>query len=568
MSNQVCRTIWLHPDNPRKVCILDQRCLPHEIRIVELETVEDTFTAIRDMLVRGAPLIGVTAGYGMYLAALHSKSADELRSFGARLASARPTAVNLQWAIQEQLRALEHVELSRLPAAALETARRIEADDIRMCRSIGEHGLTVIRSIYQARKRPVNILTHCNAGWLACVEWGTATAPIYLAHEAGIPVHVWVDETRPRNQGASLTAWELTQRGVPCTLIADNAGGLLMRQGKVDMAIVGTDRTTRNGDVANKIGTYLKALAAKADRIPFYVAVPSPSIDWNLRSGAHIPIEERDADEVKYMTGLCEGKLRKVLIAPESIRVSNYGFDVTPAELITGLITERGIAAASEEGLLRLFPERGTAGSLRDEGVIKFECRWTPGPALDCRRLAALLNCRRRLYGEGLIGVYPDGIGFGNLSIRDGSPGRFIISGSQTGHVAEAGEGHFTLVKGYDLTKNRVDCEGPVKASSESLTHAMIYETFPDAGAVIHVHNRKAWERLLGKVPTSGKNVPYGTPAMAAEIKRLNAEEGLGEKRILVMAGHEEGIISFGANPDEAEKVLMHFLSADTSPAR
>lgn len=365
-KKRIQRTIWTHPTDPGAVCILDQRVLPHEVAIAELRSVEDVYLAIRDMLVRGAPLIGVAAAYGMVFAAMEAakKTSFEtaLREGAARLASARPTAVNLKWAVDEQLKAINAAENENAGiGAARAGAARIAEDDIETCRRIGEHGLAVIRDIYARVKRPVNILTHCNAGWLACVEWGTATAPIYLARRQGIPVHVWVDETRPRNQGASLTAWELGEGGVPYTLITDNAGGLLMRQGKVDMAIVGTDRTTRTGDVANKIGTYLKALAARANGVPFYAAVPSPSIDWNLASGMEIPIEERGEDEVKYMSGLCEGKIRKILIAPASAKVSNFGFDVTPAELITGLITERGIAPANEAGLLNLFPEKGKA---------------------------------------------------------------------------------------------------------------------------------------------------------------------------------------------------------------
>jgi len=560
----ISRPIWLHPREENVICILDQRALPHEVTVAELRTVDDVFHAIRDMLVRGAPLIGVTAAYGMVLAAAEAARQESfdaaLSASAARIASARPTAVNLKWAVEEQMKTIAAAEtVQDKVEAARKKAAKITEDDVEMCRRIGEYGLTVIREIYEKIQRPVNILTHCNAGWLACVEWGTATAPIYLAHRAGIPVHVWVDETRPRNQGASLTAWELGEGGVPYTLITDNAGGLLMRLGKVDMAIVGTDRTTRTGDVANKIGTYLKALAAKANNVPFYAAVPSPSIDWHLSSGMDIPIEERDAEEVKYVSGLCEEGIRRVLIAPEGARVSNFGFDVTPAELVTGLITERGIAQANETSLLGLFPEKKSP-AMRDEGVIKFDCCWRPAPALSKEELAGLIEYRSRLHGKGLIGVYPDGIGFGNLSERGKNSDGFIISGTQTGHLSQADENHFALVTACDIERNLVECEGPIKASSESLTHAMIYEIFPEAKAVIHVHHPVSWERLQGRVPTSRREVPYGTPEMAEEVRRLARSGNLGREKLLVMAGHEEGILSFGADLKEAETVLMKHL--------
>ena len=360
------RTLWIHPEKEAIVCVIDQRSLPHQLITAELRTVEDVYHAIADMQVRGAPLIGITAAFGMALA---SRTAPDNSDFdawmqkaAARLVSARPTAVNLAWAVQHQL---EVMHQAPTPAdkrrRLLENANRMAEDDIETCRKIGAFGLTLITDVHRKKRAPVNILTHCNAGWLACMDWGTATSPIYQAFEAGIPVHVWVDETRPRNQGASLTAWELEQHGVPYTLIVDNAGGHLMQHGRVDLVIVGTDRTTRTGDVSNKIGTYLKAVAAHDNGIPFYAAVPSSSIDWNLRSGlSEIPIEERSADEVKYVTGLApSGKLERVLISPPAARVSNYGFDVTPGRLIRGLITERGICGADEKSLLALFPEQG-----------------------------------------------------------------------------------------------------------------------------------------------------------------------------------------------------------------
>ena len=361
---KISRSLWVSSGNPRRICIIDQRYLPHRQVIAQLRDCADAYEAIREMKVRGAPLIGVTAAYGMYLAALQipvrSGFDRHLKQCAERLKSARPTAVNLSWAVEKVLgavaRAIGPAEKIRI---AFRAAWEIERDDVETCRKIGEHGVKVIETVSRRKKGlPVHILTHCNAGWLACVEWGTATSPIYQAFNKGIPVHVWVDETRPRNQGAALTAWELGLRGVPHTIITDNAGGHLMQKGKVDLVIVGTDRTAANGDVANKIGTYLKALAARAHGVPFYAAVPSSSIDWSIESGQEIPIEERSPDEVKYVQGLCGKKIKKVLVAPESSSVANYGFDVTPHEFVTGLITERGIAKASRAGLLELFPER------------------------------------------------------------------------------------------------------------------------------------------------------------------------------------------------------------------
>ncbi len=358
------RTIWLHPEKKNCVCIIDQRFLPHEFKIVELFTVDDFFHAIADMQVRGAPLIGITAAFGMFLAAATAPPIGFeafIENSAEKLISARPTAVNLAWAVIKQLEFLKQGKtLQEKKKLAIDNALQMAEDDVEICRRIGEHGLTLIRDIYEKKNETVNILTHCNAGWLACVDWGTATSPIYQAFEAGIPLHVWVDETRPRNQGASLTAWELGQQGVQHTLIADNTGGHLMQHGQVDLVIVGTDRTTRIGDVANKIGTYLKALAAKDNGVPFYVAAPSSSIDWTLRDGIkEIEIEERGSDEVKMMAGLTSsGKAEQVLICPAKTPAVNYGFDVTPARLVTGIITERGIATANENDLTALFPEQ------------------------------------------------------------------------------------------------------------------------------------------------------------------------------------------------------------------
>ncbi len=354
-------TIWLNEDG-RSVDIIDQRWLPHEFRIVTLKSVPDVATAIRDMWVRGAPLIGVTAAYGVAIAMTEDASDANLERVWHELNETRPTAINLRWALNEMKRVLSPLPPAERAAAAYARAAEIAQEDVELNRNIGRYGLEVIRGIAARKKpgEPVNILTHCNAGWLATVDYGTATAPIYLATEEGIPVHVYVDETRPRNQGAQLTAWEMNGHGVPHTLIVDNAGGHLMQHGMIDMVIVGTDRTTANGDVCNKIGTYLKALAARDNGIPFYVALPSPTIDWTVKDGVkEIPIEERNGDEVSLVQGkLADGTVVQVRVSPEGTPAGNPAFDVTPARLVTGLITERGIADASPDGLRGLFPER------------------------------------------------------------------------------------------------------------------------------------------------------------------------------------------------------------------
>ncbi|MFO7707576.1 MAG: S-methyl-5-thioribose-1-phosphate isomerase [Desulfobacterales bacterium] len=355
------RPIWLD-EKSGAVRIIDQRRLPHELVIMELAEVTDAVRAITEMAVRGAPLIGVTAACGVYLAVRRDPGDPEAAArAGRQLKAARPTAVNLAWAVDRMLAALakKPADADPLGCARGEVAA-ITAEEVANCRRIGEHGLTLIAAIGAGKpNRPVNVLTHCNAGWLACVEHGTATAPIYAAHDRGIPVHVWVDETRPLNQGARLTAWELARHAVPHTLVADNTGGHLMQHGLVDIVIVGTDRTTRTGDVANKIGTYLKALAARDNGVPFYVALPSSTFDWRLRNGiAEIPVEERDPDEVRYVQGHADGAIRRVLVPPPDSPAVNYAFDVTPARLVTGLITERGICRATEADIGRLFPEK------------------------------------------------------------------------------------------------------------------------------------------------------------------------------------------------------------------
>lgn len=340
------------------VRVIDQSRLPFEFATIDLDTLDDAAQAIRTMVVRGAPLIGATAAYGMALA-LRSNASDVQLDDAARILQAtRPTAIDLAWALNRMRRALSEVELDKRAEAAFREAEIICDAYVEQCRAIGVHGLKLIRELAKTPGRRVNILTHCNAGWLACIDWGTALSPIYMAHDAGIDVHVWVDETRPRNQGTALTAFELGAHGVPHTVIVDNLGGHLMQRGEVDMVIVGSDRTTAAGDVCNKVGTYLKALAAHDNKVPFYVAAPSSSIDWSLGDGRAIPIEERDPREVIEIAGrLPDGTVARVQVTPDGSPAANPAFDVTPARLVTGLITERGICAATREGLAALFPE-------------------------------------------------------------------------------------------------------------------------------------------------------------------------------------------------------------------
>jgi methylthioribose-1-phosphate isomerase len=361
INGTLWRTIWLEADR-RTVGIIDQTKLPHHVVTASLTTAEDAVIAIRDMLVRGAPLIGAAAAYGVFLGLLADSSDAGLESVCARLIQARPTAVNLRWAVERMQAVLTKLQPAERADAARCDAGAICEEDVRTNEAIGEHGLRLIAEQYQQKGRAVNILTHCNAGWLATVDWGTALSPIFKAQAAGIPVHVWVDETRPRNQGAHLTAWELAAAGIDHHLIADNSGGHLMRQGRVDLCIVGTDRTAANGDVCNKIGTYLKALAAADNGVPFYVALPSSTIDWTLTDGSAIPIEERAEEEVLFISGLTQdGHMQRVRIAPEQTRAANPAFDVTPARLVSGLITERGICPASRAGLGKLFGKSTSA---------------------------------------------------------------------------------------------------------------------------------------------------------------------------------------------------------------
>lgn len=360
------RTIWTEADDPGAIHVIDQRELPFAFSTVRLTTVDEMATAIADMTVRGAGLIGAAAGHAMALAARAASSSPDpaaaMTAAARRLEASRPTAVNLEWAVERVLSAVGGLTGPALVERAEAEAAAITEEDVEMCTAIGRHGVSLIEAVHKTSSATVNVLTHCNAGWLAFVDRGTATAPIYEAHDRGIPVHVWVDETRPRNQGARLTAWELGQHGVPHTVIADNAGGHLMQHGMVDLVITGTDRTTFTGDVANKIGTYLKALAAHDNEVPFYVALPSSTIDWSTRDGVRgTPIEERNPTEVTHIEGAVDGGgTAHVRLVPESSPAANYAFDVTPARLVTGLITERGICDASEGGVLGLYPEYRT----------------------------------------------------------------------------------------------------------------------------------------------------------------------------------------------------------------
>ncbi len=349
------RTIWFEEKN-RVVKIIDQTKLPHKFIIKDLKTVKDAINAIKTMEVRGAPLIGGTAAFGMVLAILENNNLEFLKKSSEELIQSRPTAINLQWAVHRMNNKLSMINSNDLFDVALKEANEICNEDVKFCENIGLNGLKIIEEIYNEKKDTVNILTHCNAGWLATINWGTATSPIYHAHKKGIPVHVWVDETRPRNQGANLTSYELNEEEISNTIIADNTGGILMQRGEVDMCIVGTDRTLSTGDVCNKIGTYLKALAAHDNNVPFYVALPSSTIDWDIKNSKDIPIEERNSEELSHIEGVDENnEIRKILIYPNKSKAMNLAFDVTPAKYVTGLITERGITKASSEGLKKLF---------------------------------------------------------------------------------------------------------------------------------------------------------------------------------------------------------------------
>ena len=353
IKGQEYKTIWF--DN-NTVKIIDQTKLPHKFQIKELKSVDDAINAIKVMEVRGAPLIGATAAYGIVLALIENNEQSFLDNACKNLIKSRPTAINLKWAVDRMYKKLKGVNSSEILNIAVNEANAICEEDVNFCKNIGINGLKIIEDIYKKKKDTVNILTHCNAGWLATINWGTATSPIYHAHQKNIPIHVWVDETRPRNQGANLTSFELNEENIKNTIIADNTGGILMQRGEVDLCIVGTDRTLSNGDVCNKVGTYLKAIAANDNNVPFYVALPSSTIDWDLKDSKNIPIEERNSNELSIIEGLDEnGNIKKIQIYPENSKSLNLAFDVTPAKFITGLITEKGICSASEEGLNKLF---------------------------------------------------------------------------------------------------------------------------------------------------------------------------------------------------------------------
>ena len=353
INGQSYRTIWFENN---VVKIIDQTKLPHQFIIKDLKTVKDSINAIKTMEVRGAPLIGATAAYGLVLSINEKNDLSFLKQSSEELINSRPTAINLKWAVDRMMKKLSGVNNKDIFNIALKEAQAIAEEDVEFCKNIGLNGLKIIEEIANKKKDTVNILTHCNAGWLATIDWGTATSPIYHAHQKGVKVHVWVDETRPRNQGANLTSYELNEEGIPNTIIADNTGGILMQRGQVDMCIVGTDRTLSNGDVCNKIGTYLKALAAKDNNVPFYVALPSSTIDWKIKDHKEIPIEERNSEELSHVEGLDkDNKLQKVLIYPQKSKAMNLAFDVTPAKYVTGLITEKGVCEASEQGLKGLF---------------------------------------------------------------------------------------------------------------------------------------------------------------------------------------------------------------------
>jgi len=355
INNKEYRTIWFD-EISKTVKIIDQTKLPHQFIIKDLKTVKDAINAIKVMEVRGAPLIGGTAAYGMALAVQENSDPEFIKKSSKDLIQSRPTAINLKWAVDRMIKKLLGINSDKILDLALNEAKEICDEDEKFCENIGLNGLKLIEDIYNKKKKTVNILTHCNAGWLATINWGTATSPIYHAHKKGIPVHVWVDETRPRNQGANLTSYELNEENIPNTIIADNTGGILMQRGEVDMCIVGTDRTLSNGDVCNKIGTYLKALAAHDNNVPFYVALPSSTIDWELKDGKDIPIEERDSEELSHVEGIDENnEIKKILIYPKKSKAMNLAFDVTPAKYVTGLITEKGISEASSDALKNMF---------------------------------------------------------------------------------------------------------------------------------------------------------------------------------------------------------------------
>ena len=564
-------TIWVHPDNKQIIQVIDQRKLPFDFQIIDLKTAKDTFECISNMTVRGAPLIGVTGAFGIYLtltAASEENWKNKLLEAAVYLKSSRPTAVNLALLIDEIIEKISMCDSKNIACSnALSIANKMASREIEWSEAIGEYGCDLIESVSKQKNgQPVNILTHCNAGWLACIDWGTATAPIYKAVHKGIAVHIWVDETRPRNQGARLTSWELEQEGVPHTVIPDNTGGHLMQHGHVDLCIVGSDRTTVTGDVANKIGTYLKALAAYDNNIPFYVALPSSSIDFEMKDGiSEIPIEQRDGDEVRWMEGMNgNGEITKIRITGEHTAVANYGFDVTPAKYITALITERGICSANEKEILKLFPQKDRKIVSPKEGTIKFDCQLTVEKLIIPSELFIPLNFwRNELWDKCLIGAYPDGIGYGNISVRVPQTNHFYISGTTTGGIPELDQIHYPLVEFCDPDKNQIRCRGQIKASAESMSHSAIYAADPEIGAVVHIHNLELWEKYVDVLPSTSRLVEYGTPEMAHEISKIMKLPETLSKKVFVMGGHKEGIIGFGRTVEEATLVLLALRMGD-----
>lgn len=552
------RTIWTEADT---LHVIDQRVLPHRFEIRTLHTLGEVCEAICNMTVRGAGLIGATAGYGMWLASQEAKNVtlpeflEHMVCAGNQLVQTRPTAVNLSVAVQRQLIALRmtrSVEEARCTARAV--AEAIADEDASFCRRIGQHGLSLLQSLHAAHpERPLNILTHCNAGWLAFVDYGSALAPVYAAHDMGIPVHVWVDETRPRNQGASLTAFELASHGVPHSVIADNAGGHLMRQGMVDIVITGADRVARNGDAANKIGTYLKALAAHDNHVPFAVALPSSTFDFTLAHGDGIPIEERHGDEVSFICGLLpDGSTASVRLCPLESAARNWAFDVTPARLITHLITERGLCPASESGILAIFPEHSP------ETKVRFCAEHCNAPlSAPIGEVARLDAQRTRLHDAHLIGVLPDGVGFGNVSARLGTG--FVITGSATGGPRELGPDGYAVVEACFPEENRVVSHGPTRPSSEAMTHAAIYAAKSAVGSVAHAHAPELFRRLMARdCPRIPESAAYGTPAMACAVAELLA--ALPDAGLFITLGHPDGIFAFGPTPEATAQILFDQL--------
>jgi len=528
------------PKSP--VRVIDQRFLPHEFRIVDVHNVETMAIAIEEMWVRGAPLIGASAAWGMALAA---REGLERQIPLERLGKTRPTAVNLHWALRRmdafwQIHQGEADFIQKMGDEAL----RICDEDVESCQKIGQYGLKLFQDIYRRKGGgTLNILTHCNAGWLACVDVGTATAPIYAAHAAGIPIHVWVDETRPRNQGAKLTAWELGQQGIPHTLIVDNAGGHLMQHGQVDVVIVGADRVTATGDVANKIGTYLKALAAKDNGVPFWVAFPFSTLDMDLQDGIQeIPIEERNRNEVLYMDGQTnQGYLTEVRICPSGTTASNYGFDVTPARLITGFITEKGSCVADAQSIRNLDQQAPSDGVIRFLSHYKNR-KWIAKESPS----QSLLEGRQWLFQLGVIGIGEDQVGFGNISERGNEKGTFFVTGTQTGHLSHLSETGYSKVTHTESAQHTLWCEGPAEASSESMTHAALYACHKGIGAVAHGHHLVLWEKLCAMgAPSTNEDVEYGTPEMAEEVQRAWLACGGLDSGFLVMKGHKSGVLSW-----------------------